>query len=78
MSFRANVSQVKVDNILLFLFKFNVTLINKRTNSFGSIYKIQKETKSKYMKHWKQSLKGFLQDRFYDTLTLKQMHQKYL
>ena len=48
--FRANVFQVNLDNIS-FLFKCNdVTLIIRRSNSLGSIYKIQKETKKKIHK----------------------------
>ena len=50
---------------------YDVTVIIRWSDSFGSIYKIQKETKSKYMKHQKQPLRDFLQSRFYDTLTPK-------
>ena len=76
--FRANVFQVKLDKIS-FLFKFKLaSQIIRQSNSFGSIYKTQKETKIKYMKHQKQPRRGFLQNRFYDTLTLKEMLQKYL
>ena len=71
MFLRTYVFQVKLDNIS-FLFKFNLrSQIIRRSNSFGSIYKIQKEKKNKYMKHGKQSLRGFLENRFYDTLTLE-------
>ena len=61
--FRANVFQVKLEQ--------DVTIIIRGSNSFGSVYNIQKEMKSKYMKHRKQPLRGFLRIRFYDTLTLK-------
>ena len=71
MFFRANVFQVKLDNIS-FLFKFNLrSQIIRPSNSFGSIYNIKKERKSKYMKHRKQIHRGFLQNRFDDTSTLK-------
>ena len=52
MIFRANISQVKLD-------KHDVTLIITQSNSFGCIYKILKETKSKYMKHQKQPTEVF-------------------
>ena len=69
--FRANVFQVKLDNIS-FLFKFNRRHTNYQTIKFlRPVYNIQKETKSKYTKHRKQPLRGFLRNRFYDTLTLK-------
>ena len=75
MFFRANISQVKLDKVSLL---FNMTsLVIRRSNSFSPISKILKETNSKYTKHWKQPPRGFLQNSFYDTLTLKQMLQKY-
>ena len=68
MFFRANVSQVKLDNIS-FLFKFNRRHTNYQTIKFLQLY-LQK-TFTKNMKQWRQPLKGFLQNRFYDTLTFK-------
>ena len=68
MFFRTNISQVKLDNIS-FLLTWRQT--NHQTIKFFQLYlKNSKGNKSKYMKHRKHALRGFLQNRFYDTLTL--------
>ena len=73
MFFRTNVFQVKLDNIS-FLFKFNRRHTNYETIKFLRLClqnSNRNEKVNTYVKHLKQPHRGFLQSRFYDTLTLK-------
>ena len=72
MFFRANDFQEKLGNNS-FIFKFNLTSHQLSDDQFPSVLftKFEKKPKSKYTKHRKQLLRGFLQNKFYDTLTLE-------
>ena len=68
MFFRANVSQVKLDNIS---FLFNMMLhLSLDDQILSALFTNSKKNESKYMKHRKHPLRDFLQNRFNDTLTL--------
>ena len=67
-------------NLITFCFSLSLTWhhTNYQMIKFSWLYyNVQKETKSKCIKHRQQPLTGFPQNRFYDTLTLKEKLQKY-